>query len=138
MMTAFVISKVEGKLEPSADLRKQKFPKLDYNINDVSADGTKIKVSYEFAATYFDSDAKGAKSIGELKLGGYVEIEDSKENVASVSKKWSDSHMLPPEVAEEVLNNLNFRCGATGTLLAYSLGLIPPLVITRTKIEEKK
>lgn len=138
MMTGFVISKIEGKLDPAADLRKQRFPKLDYNIDNVTASGTKIKVNYEFSATYFDSDAKDAKSIGELKLGGYVEIEDTKDAVASISKKWGESRMLPPELAEEVLNNLNFRCGATGTLLAYSLGFIPPLVITRTKIEEKK
>jgi hypothetical protein len=138
MMTGFVISKIEGKLDPAADLRKQRFPKLDYNIDNVTASGTKIKVNYEFSATYFDSDAKDAKSIGELKLAGYVEIEDTKDAVAGISKKWSESKMLPPELAEEVLNNLNFRCGATGTLLAYSLGFIPPLVITRTKIEEKK
>ena len=138
MMTGFVISKIEGKLDPNADLRKQRFPKLDYNIDNITTSGTKIKVNYEFSATYFDSDAKDAKSIGELKLGGYVEMEDTKEAVASITKKWNDSHMLPPELAEEVLNNLNFRCGATGTLLAYSLGFIPPLVITRTKIEEKK
>ncbi len=138
MLTGFVITEVKGRLEPNADLRKQRFPKLDYNIDSLSVDGTKIKVGYEFAATYYDSDAKTAKSIGDLKLVGYVEIEDTKDVAASVQKKWNESHMLPPDMAEEILNNLNFRCGATGTLVAYSLGLIPPLVITRTKVEEKK
>ncbi|HUC38587.1 MAG TPA: hypothetical protein VL944_00465 [Candidatus Acidoferrum sp.] len=138
MITAFIISKIEGRLEPLADLRKQRFPRLDYAMDGVTVEGTKIKVNYEFSATYFDSDAKNAKSIGDLKLGGYVELEETKEVADKVSKKWADSKMLPPEMAEDVLNNLNFRCGATGTLVAYSLGLIPPLVITRTKVEEKK
>ncbi len=138
MMTGFVITKVEGRLEPAADLRKQRFPKLDYNIDSVSVSGTKVKVNYEFMATYYDTDTKDAKSIGDLKLSGYVELDESKDSAAAISKKWNADHMLPGEIAEDVLNNLNFRCGATGTLLAYSLGLIPPLVITRTKIEEKK
>ena len=41
-------------------------------------------------------------------------------------------------LAEEIINGLNFRCSATGTLVAYSLGLIPPLVISTTKIQEQK
>ena len=52
-------------------------------------------------------------------------------------KKWNEEKKLPVELAEEVINGLNFRCSATGTLVAYSLGLIPPLVISMTKIQEK-
>lgn len=138
MITGFTVSKVEGHIESADALTKQRFPKLNYNIDSVSGSAEKLKINYEFSATYFDSDAKDAKSIGELKLGGAVEVKDTKENVSSILKKWNDSHMLPPQLAEEILNSLNFRCGATGTLIAYSLGLIPPLVLAATKIEEKK
>ena len=47
-------------------------------------------------------------------------------------------HVLPVQLAEEIINGLNFRCSATGTLVAYSLGLIPPLVISTTKIQEHR
>jgi hypothetical protein len=138
MITGFTISKVEGRVDSIDALAKQRFPKLNYNIDSLSGAAEKIKINYEFSATYFDSDAKEAKSIGELKLSGAVEIKETKENVSSIVKKWNESHLLPPQLAEEILNSLNFRCGATGTLVAYSLGLIPPLVISTTKIEEKK
>ena len=37
-----------------------------------------------------------------------------------------------------IINGLNFRCSSAGTLLAYSIGLIPPLVISMTKVQEKE
>jgi hypothetical protein len=52
-------------------------------------------------------------------------------------KKWGEQHILPTELAEEVMNGINFRCSATGTLVAYSLGLIPPLGISQIKIQEQ-
>ena len=47
--------------------------------------------------------------------------------------------MLPTQMAEELINSLNFRVhSATGTLVAYSIGLIPPMVVSTTKIQEPK
>ncbi len=138
MITAFNISNVEGKITDSAALAQQKFPKLNINVEDVSSKGDTLSITYSFVADYFASEAANAKSIGQIKLSGNIEMNESKDAISSVLKKWSESHTLPVDLAEEVINGLNFRCSATGTLVAYSLGLIPPLVITRTKIEEKK
>ncbi len=138
MITGFTISRVEGKIDSAESLTKQRFPKLNISLDAVNADGTKIKIDYTFIADYFDSDAKEAKNIGQLKLGGVVELTETKENAAALMKRWSDKKTLPVETAEEIINGLNFRCSATGTLVAYALGLIPPLVISTTKIQEGK
>jgi len=139
MITGFAILNVEGKINSSDVLSKQRFPKLNINIDKVSAEGTtKLNVDYSFQADYHDSDAKDSKSIGSIKLSGMVEVTETKEEVASVVKKWNAEHVLPMTLAEEIINGLNFRCSATGTLVAYSLGLIPPLVISTTKIQEQK
>ncbi len=137
MITGFTISNISGKIE-AGELAKQRFPKLNISLDSVNADGTKVKVTYTFIADYFDSDAKDAKSVGQLKLGGLVELSESKENAANIMKRWTEKKTLPIEVAEEIINGLNFRCSATGTLVAYALGLIPPLVISTTKIQEGK
>ncbi len=140
MMTlaGFAISKTEGSISSPEALLKQRYPRLNYNFASVDAASDTLKIGYEFSAAYFDGDAESAKKIGELKLSGTVELKDSKDSVSAVAKRWKDNKTLPPEVAEMVLDNLNFRCGAAATLMAYSLGLIPPLVISKTKIEEKK
>jgi hypothetical protein len=138
MITGFSILNVEGKINSSEVLAKQRFPRLNINIDKVTADGAKLNVEYSFQADYHDSEAKDAKNIGHIRLVGVVEVTESKEEVANVVKKWNQEHVLPVPMAEEIINGLNFRCSATGTLVAYSLGLIPPLVISTTKIQQEQ
>ncbi|MGI0100647.1 MAG: hypothetical protein ACREBH_02935 [Candidatus Micrarchaeaceae archaeon] len=138
MITGFTILNVEGKINSSDALSKQRFPRLNINIDGVSAEGTKLSVNYSFQADYHDGEAKDAKNVGHIKLSGLVEVTESKDEVANVIKKWNQDHVLPVQLAEEIINGLNFRCSATGTLVAYSLGLIPPLVISTTRIQEQK
>ncbi len=138
MITGITISKVEGKIDSVETLSKQRFPRLNINIDEVSGEKDKVNVNYTFVADYFDGVGKDAKSVGQIKLGGSIEVSDSKEATDAVMKKWNGDHSLPVDLAEEIINDLNFRCSATGTLVAYSLGLIPPLMISTTKITEKK
>ncbi len=138
MITEFTVNSVEGKIESANALTRQKFPKINVNLEDVtSAQADKLSVKYSFVAEYTDGESSGAKSIGQLKLGGVVELKETKETVNSILKRWSEQHTLPTQLAEEIMNGLNFRCSATGTLVAYSLGLIPPLGISTIKIQEQ-
>ena len=107
------------------------------NIEDVKSEHEKVTVSYSFIAEYYDSDTKNQKSVGQMKLAGIVEIKDTKEKISNIMKVWEEKKILPTDIAEEVMNGLNFRCSATGTLVAYSLGLIPPLGISQIKIQEE-
>ncbi len=138
MITGFTISKVEGNIESFEALQRQRYPRINYNMKDMEGSGEKLKAVYEFEAVYYDGDAKDAKTIGGLKIHGTVEIKDTKESVASIIKTWKDTGVPPKKVSEEIVESLNFRCGATGTLVAYALGLIPPLVVPKINIEEKK
>jgi hypothetical protein len=138
MITGFSILNVEGKIQSVDALAKQRFPKLNINIEKVEAAGDKVNISYSFQADYTDSDSKDAKKLGHIKLDGIVEMTEGKDAAATVLKKWNADHMLPNAMAEELINSLNFRCSATGTLVAYSIGLIPPMVVSTTKIQEPK
>jgi hypothetical protein len=136
-ITGFAITGVEGRIDSADVLAKQRFPKLNINIEKVKQDGSdKVKVDFVFMADYADSDAKSAKTIGTIKMLGTIDIRDEKGAIDTLMKKWNDSKMLPTAIAEEIINGLNFRCSATGTLVAYSLGLIPPLVISTTRVQE--
>jgi hypothetical protein len=138
MITGFSILDVEGKIDSAQALSRQRFPKLNINIEKVEASGEKVNITYSFLAEYNDGDSKDSKKLGHIKLGGVVEMTEGKDAAASVLKKWNAEHMLPTNMAEELINSLNFRCSATGTLVAYSIGLIPPMVVSTTKIQEPK
>src|SRR5208282_2613471 len=99
----------------------------------VETSGDKVNIRYTFLAEYMEGEAKDSKKLGHIKLEGVVEMTEGKEAAASVLKKWNSEHMLPTNMAEELINSLNFRCSATGTLVAYSIGLIPPMVVSTTK-----
>ncbi|MGC8568292.1 MAG: hypothetical protein ACP5RP_03585 [Candidatus Micrarchaeia archaeon] len=138
MITNLVINRVEGNIESIESLNRQTPPKININFDKVSSEAEKLKIEFTFNADYADSSSKEAKNVGSLKLYGMVEFKDTKENIASMQKKWNDSKMLPVSVSEEVINTLNFRCAATGTLVAYSLGLIPPLIMSTVKLQEQE
>ncbi len=138
MITEFTISSVEGKINSVASLPKQRYPRINVNLEDVTSQSDKLLIKYSFVANYSDGESSGAQSIGEMKLSGSVEVQESKEEITSIIKRWKEQHTLPTQLAEEVMNGLNFRCSATGTLVAYSLGLIPPLGISTIKIQEQE
>jgi hypothetical protein len=139
MITGFSITGVEGKVESADSLSRQRFPKLNINIEKVKQEGNdRLAVDFSFLAEYLDGDAKSSKSLGSIKLSGTIDVKDTKEAIESSMKKWNDSKTLPTALAEEMINGLNFRCSASGTLVAYSLGLIPPLVISATRVQESK
>ncbi len=138
MITEFTISKVEGKINSVNALAKQRYPKINVNLEEVTGQNDKLSVKYSFVANYLDGESSSSESIGELKLTGSVEVKESKDEISSIMKRWNDQHTLPTQLAEEIMNGLNFRCSATGTLVAYSLGLIPPLGISTIKIQEQE
>lgn len=138
MITGFAILGVEGKIASSDALQKQRFPKFNINIDKVTPDGAKMKIEYSFVADYMDGDAKDAKNVGSIKLTGVVDVSDSKDAITSMAESWTKTHRLPTQMEEEIINGLNFRCGATGTLVAYSLGLIPPIVVSSIKIQQEQ
>ena len=135
MITGLTVLNVSGKVDSAQALGRQRFPRLNINIDKVEGSGERINVGFSFVADYMDGDAKDAKKVAQIKLDGTVEVTDTKENAKAMLAKWEKEHMLPVEVAEELINGLNFRCSSAGTLVAYSLGLIPPMVISTTKIQ---
>lgn len=136
MIKNFSMNKVDAKIDEMNLLINQRFPKLNISIDDVEDKKDNVFVSYTFLADYKDGDADDAEKIGHIKMSGIIEISEEKDKKGKLLEQWKEKGNLPIDVAEEVINGINFRCSATGTLIAYSLGLIPPLVISQTKVSE--
>ena len=63
MITGFTIKNVEGKIESAESLSRQRFPRLNVNIEKVDTDHDKINVGFSFVADYFDGMMKPAPGI---------------------------------------------------------------------------
>ncbi len=138
MITGLNMSKVEGNVSALDMLSKQLPPAININLEDATSEGNKLKVSYSFTAEYFNGTDSNKKSIGNIKLSGIVELQEEKKAVDEAIKRWNEKKSLPTDLTEEIINVLNFRCSATGTLVAYSIGFIPPIIMSAVKVQEQK
>ena len=77
-----------------------------------------------------------SKEVGKLTITGKVSSKEEKAVADDVQKTWTSKKTLPLKFAEDVLNIITFECGSRGTLIAYSMGFIAPLPMSRTKLQE--
>jgi hypothetical protein len=131
MITGIEINKVEAKRELSEAISNMKF---NINFDDVKVSNDTVNVGFTFTAIYEGSSAD--KSVGELKIVGNVVSKEGKKDVEEIEGTWKNKKTLPLNFAEDVINLLNFECGARGTLVAYSIGFAAPLPISRAKLQE--
>jgi len=132
MITGVRISEVQAKRETEDMITNMKF---NINFDNVKVTGENVEVAYTFTTAY-EGGAKGDKSVGDLKIKGTVQAKEDKEMITQINEAWKNKKTLPVKFAEDLINILNFECASRGTLLAWSIGVIAPLPLTRAKLEE--
>ena len=135
MITGIRISEVHATRPIDEAIANMKF---NINFDNVKVtEGGDVVVDYTFTTVY-EGTEKGSKSVGELKIVGSVYAKEDKSTANQISGSWKDKKTLPIKFAEDVINILNFECASRGTLLAWSIGMIAPLPITRAKLQENE
>ena len=135
MITGIRISEVHAARPVDEAIANMKF-NINFDNVKVSENGD-VEVMYTFTTVYEGAE-KGSKSVGELKITGSVFAKEDKGMATQISGSWKDKKTLPIKFAEDVINILNFECASRGTLLAWSIGMIAPLPITRAKLQESE
>ena len=133
MITGISISKVEAERYTEEAITNMKF---NINFDNVEVNQDNVNITYTFLATYDSGEASKPKQVGQLKIIGKIASKESKKDADEIASVWKSKKTLPLEFAENVINLLNFECGARGTLLASSIGLLAPLPISRAKLQE--
>lgn len=133
MITGIDIKNVEAKKEHNEAISNMKF---NINFDGVKVSQDEVEVEFTFTATYEGESASKTRSIGELKIAGSVKAKENKEESKNIESTWKTKKTLPLKFAEDVINLLNFECGARGTLVAYSIGFAAPLPISRARLQD--
>lgn len=133
MITGIDISKVEA-----SRLAKDMITNMKFNINfdDVKINQDNVEVAFTFVTSYEGGNESAPKNIGEIRIKGSVISKEDKKSVEEIENAWKSKKTLPLSFAENIINLLNFECGARGTLLAYSIGFVAPLPLSRAKLQE--
>ncbi len=133
MITGNRITRVEASRDVDDMITNMRF---NINFDDVKTTGENVDVDYTFTAIYEGGSQDKPKTVGQLKIAGTIMSKESKKMIDDVVKMWKDKKTLPIPFAEDVINLLNFECGSRGTLVAYSIGFVAPLPLSRAKLQE--
>jgi hypothetical protein len=103
---------------------------INMSINAVRQDGDMAEIVFTYRAEY-------APNVGLLRLEGIMNVKpESKKQLDELVKGWKDKKKLEDAFAEDVLNNINFACGAHGTLMARVVNLQPPMMPPRIRLDK--
>ena len=131
MITAVDVTRIEANRAQKELIANMKF---NINFENVKVDKENVDVGFVFTAVY--DGAQQGKEVGKLTITGNVSAKESKKDTEEIEKKWKEEKTLPLKFAEAVINMLNFECAARGTLVAYSIGFVAPLPLSRAKLQD--
>ncbi|MDE1768604.1 MAG: hypothetical protein KGH64_03365 [Candidatus Micrarchaeota archaeon] len=131
MITGVDVTRIEANRDKRDLIANMKF---NINFDNVKVEKDNVDVAFTFTATYDGTEQ--AKEVGKLTIAGNITAKESKKDAEEIEKKWKDDKTLPLRFAEDVINMLNFECAARGTLVAYSMGFVAPLPLSRAKLQE--
>jgi hypothetical protein len=132
MITEVNIKEIEAKRAHKDLIANMKF---NINFDDVKVDKDNVSVDFTFTTDY--EGQEGSKNIGKLEIKGNIVSKESKKDADEIVSMWKEKKTLPINFAEDVINMLNFECGSRGTLVAYSMGFVAPLPLSRARLQEK-
>ena len=133
MITGVDVNKVEAKRELNEIISNMKF---NINFDSVKVVQENVTVGFTFTAVYEGGTPSKTTKVGELTITGNILAKEVRKDADDIDATWKSKKTLPLKFAEDVINLLNFECGARGTLVAYSMGFAAPLPISRARLQE--
>jgi hypothetical protein len=103
---------------------------ININIEDIKAINDDFAIDFTYNVTYADN-------VGYLKIGGTVYAKDTVAGAKKVEEGWRMEKKLPNDLAQPLLNLINFSSGVNGVFVARAVNLAPPLVPPRIEITTK-
>lgn len=121
------LSYVEAKREKDALISGLN---ININIDEVKAVGDDLIMDFTYSVTY-------AEDVGYLKISGTVYAKDTAAAAKNIENSWRMEKKLSNEIAQPLLNLINFSSGVNGVFVARAVNLAPPLVPPRIEITTK-
>ncbi len=103
---------------------------ININIDDIKAMKEDIMLDFTYTVKYADD-------VGYLKISGTVYAKDSEDGAKKIEEGWRMEKKLPNEIAQPLLNLINFSSGVNGVFVARAVNLAPPLIPPRIEITSK-
>jgi hypothetical protein len=142
MILNFRIHQLDAKIfvDPE-EVRKYRNININYDINirnttllersTVFGKKDVLRIDYAFSINYL------SPNIGHLRFEGSAEYFSPGTDLAKLKSEW-DSRRAPPEVQNEVANNIIVNLAPLAMTLSSSLGLPPSIPLPSLSFQKKK
>ncbi len=120
------------KIEAEVD-HEERFNSFNVNLNVTS-----VKMEEGDLRIQFVHEVEYKPKTGKIKFSGEMLIGGTKTEIENVFKKWTKEKKVDGELAQDILNIINFNSEANGVLVAKALGMVPPIIARKIDIEEGK
>ena len=98
------------------------------NTDDVRIEGDGVEFHFTYRVEY-------SPNVGSLILKGRATAKISEEEKERINERWEKEKKLPEEIAQNLINLLNYAAGTNGVLVAKAINLAPPMVPPRIKLK---
>lgn len=120
------LDSVDAKREKDAPV---KGVGININVEDIKAVNTELMIDFVYTVTYED--------VGYLKMKGIVFANGSDKEVKDMEAKWKKEKKISEEIAQPLLNLINYSSGINGVLVTRAINLAPPLIPPRIEVSAK-
>ena len=103
---------------------------ININIDEIKSMNDELMIDFTYNVSYADD-------VGYLKIGGTVYARDTESAVKGIEDGWRMEKKLPNDLAQPLLNLINFSSGVNGVFVSRAVNLAPPLVPPRIEITTK-
>ncbi|BCS91037.1 MAG: hypothetical protein ARM1_0494 [Candidatus Micrarchaeota archaeon] len=135
MIEGIYVKGVSVEVKEHSLLSRQMPPRMTYRFDSLETKDSKATIKFGFVADYLSPDNK---EIAKMEINGDVLISDDESKIKDIEKLWNEKKQVPNEVSEQILSLLAYTCSGVGTLVSYSLGLLPPILVAPIKLEPPK
>jgi hypothetical protein len=106
-----------------------------FNSFGVNLNVTKVEIEKGDLRIEFSHEVEYKPKTGKIKFIGEMWISGTKTEIDTVFKKWTKDKKVDNELAQDILNIINFNSEANGVLVAKALGMVPPITARRIETE---
>jgi len=120
------LDSVDAKREKDAPV---KGVGININIEDMRSVGAELMIDFIYTVTY--------EGVGYLKMTGIVFANGTDKEVKEMEAKWKKEKKISEEIAQPLLNLINYSSGINGVLVTRAINLAPPLIPPRIEVTSK-
>ncbi len=120
------LDSVDAKREKDAPV---KGVGININVEDIRATGKELMIEFVYTVTY--------EEVGYLKMSGIVFANGEEKEVKEMEDKWKKEKKIAQEIAQPLLNLINYSSGINGVLVTRAINLAPPLIPPRIEVSGK-